>query len=141
MKQVKHHNVFIHYTNYKSSSVTLIIRYHLKNWFEGFFSSLVLSMNKTFYKSYIITPIELILNYFELNYSLLDTNCFTYTEANFIRVTSWLQTSLHNRTTIMKKCDNIHCERKTLWTWPIWQNCYQETTIEEAKRCQKTPEV
>ena len=25
-----------------------------------------------------------------------------------------------------KNCVNIQCEEKTLWSWPIWQNCCQE---------------
>ena len=49
-------------------------------------------MNKTFPKSYIITPLELTLHYAVLNYCLLDTTCFTYEEDNFIRVAS-----LHDR--------------------------------------------
>ena len=36
-----------------------------------------------------------------------------------------------------KKCMNIHSEEKTLWSWIIWQNCCQETTVEEANQCQK----
>ena len=38
-----------------------------------------------------------------------------------------------------KKFVNIHCEEKILWSWPIWQNCCQETPIEEAKQCQNPP--
>ena len=30
-------------------------------------------------------------------------------------------------------------EKKTLWSCPIWQNCCQETTVEEVKQCQKAP--
>ena len=92
MKQVKHHNVFIYYTKYKSS--------------------LVMVMNKTFSKSYIIRPLELELDYVVFNYCLLDTTCFTNAEDNFIRVTSLrgrtegrlLQTSLHNWTNVINKC-------------------------------------
>ena len=40
---------------------------------KAFSSSLVLSMNKTFFKSYIIPPLELMLDYIGLNYCLLDT--------------------------------------------------------------------
>ena len=50
-----------------------------------------------------------------------------------------LHISLHNWTNVKKKCVNLHCEEKTLWSWPIWQNCWQETTVEEAKQCQKVP--
>ena len=46
------------------------------------------SMNEMFLKTYIISPLELTLDYIELNYGLLDTTCFTYAEDNFIRVTS-----------------------------------------------------
>ena len=45
-------------------------------------------MNKMFPKSYIILPLELILDYIVLNYCLLDATCFTNAEDNFIRVTS-----------------------------------------------------
>ena len=47
-----------------------------------------MSMNKVYSKSYIISPLELTLDYIVLNYCLLDTTCFTYAEENFIRVTS-----------------------------------------------------
>ena len=50
-----------------------------------------------------------------------------------------LQVFLHNRTNDVKKYVNIHCEEKTPWNWPIWQNCCQESTVEEAKQCQKAP--
>ena len=50
-----------------------------------------------------------------------------------------LQISLHNWTNVMKKCVNIHCEEKTWLSWPIWQNCCQKTTVEEAKQYQKAP--
>ena len=77
-------------------------------------------MNKTFSESYIITLIELILDYIVLNNYLLDTTCFTYAEDNFIRITS-----LHNRRLTApnitaqlnlcyeKKNVNIHCEGET----------------------------
>ena len=39
-----------------------------------------------------------------------------------------LQTTLHNWPMSWKKCINIYCEEKTLWSWPIWHNCSQETT-------------
>ena len=45
-------------------------------------------------------------------------------------------TSLRDCTTepmLRKKCVNIHCEEKTRWSWLILQNCYQETTVEEAR--------
>ena len=35
-------------------------------------------MNKTFSKSYILSPLELILDYIVLNYCLLDTTSFIY---------------------------------------------------------------
>ena len=38
---------------------------------------------------------------------------------------------------LWKKCINIHCEKKILWSWPIWKNCSQETTVEEAKQSQR----
>ena len=108
MKRVKHHNVFVYYSKYKSSSVTLT-RYLLKNWFWRYFSSLVLGRDKIFFKIYIIPPLELTLNYIVLKYSLLDTTCFTYAEDNFISppacvIEEWLlQTSLHIWTHNVKK--------------------------------------
>ena len=39
-----------------------------------------------------------------------------------------LHTSLYNLINVMKKCFNIHSQ-KTLWSWPIWQSCCQETTV------------
>ena len=44
-------------------------------------------MNKTFPTSYILLSLELTLDFIVLDYSLLDTTCFTYAEDNFIRVT------------------------------------------------------
>ena len=44
-------------------------------------------MNKRFFKSYIIPPFKLTLDYILLNYCLLYTTCFTYAEDNFNRVT------------------------------------------------------
>ena len=38
----------------------------------------------------------------------------------------------------MKKCVSIQCKEMTK-KLPIWQNHCQETTIEEAKQCQKVP--
>ena len=45
-------------------------------------------MNKTFSKSYIILPLELILDYIVLNYCLLNTICFTYAYKTISSVTS-----------------------------------------------------
>ena len=45
-------------------------------------------MNKTFSKSYILSPLELTLDYIVLNSCMLDTTCFTYAEGNFIKVPS-----------------------------------------------------
>ena len=45
-------------------------------------------MNKTFTESYIISPLELTIDYIVLNYYLLDTTCFTYAEDNYIWGTS-----------------------------------------------------
>ena len=42
-------------------------------------------------------------------------------------------------TNVMKKSVNIYCQEKTLWSWFIWQNCCQETPIEEAKQYLKAP--
>ena len=100
MKQVKHHNVFIYFTKYKSSSVTLYNLASFEKLIWRHFSSLVLSIDKTFSKSYIIPPLELTLENIVLNYCLLDTTCFTYADDNFTWVTSLryrrlLQTSLH----------------------------------------------
>ena len=103
--------------------------------------SLVLNMNKRFSKSYIMPPLELTLDSIVINYNLLNTTCFTYAEDNFIRVTSLGDRRLTtpNITAQLnqscEKCFNIHCEEKTLWNWSICQNCYQETTVEEAKQC------
>ena len=60
----------------------------------------------------------------------------TGAEVDFIKVTS-----LHDRKSDYheKKCISIHYKRKTLWSWPIWQNCCQETTVEKTKQCQKAP--
>ena len=44
---------------------------------------------KMFSKSYIIPLLEFTFDYIVLNYCSLDTTCFTYTEDNFIRVTSF----------------------------------------------------
>ena len=52
------------------------------------FPFLVLCINKTFSKSFIISPLEFIFDYIVLIYCLLDTACFTYAENNFTRVTS-----------------------------------------------------
>ena len=54
-----------------------ITRYVLKKLIWRRFSSLLLSMNKTFPKSYIIPPLELTLDYIVLNFYLLDTTRFT----------------------------------------------------------------
>ena len=55
-------------------------------------------------------------------------------------IEGWLlQTSLHNWNNIVKKCGNVHLKAKTLWSWPICQNCCQEITIEKIKQCQKAP--
>ena len=80
MKQVKLHNVYIYYTKYKSSSVFLTFwKIDLKA-----FSLLVLNMNKSFSKIYIIPLSELTLDYIVLNFCLLDMTCFTYADDNFI---------------------------------------------------------
>ena len=42
-------------------------------------------MIKTFFKSYIIQPLELSLDYIVLNYCFLETSRFTFAEDNFIR--------------------------------------------------------
>ena len=103
------------------------------------------SMNKIFSKSCIIPPLELALDNIVLNYCLLDTTCFTCAEDNFIsHQLAWQKAdcSKHHRTTepmSWKKCVNIHCEEKTQWSWPIWQICCQETSVEEAIQCQKAP--
>ena len=110
------------------------------------FSSFVLSMNKTFSKSYIILLLELTLDYIVLNYWLPDTTCFTYAEDHFYQnhQLAWQKTDWykHHNTTekmLWKKCVNIRCEEKALWSWPIWQSCYRETTVEEAKQCHRAP--
>ena len=71
--------------------------------------------------------------------------CFTYVEDNFIRhQLAWQKNDCSKyhcsiEPILWKECVKIHFEEKTLWSWPIWQNCCQETTIEKAKQCQKTP--
>ena len=49
----------------------------MKKWFKGIFYSLVLSMKKTFSKSYLIPPLEFTLDYIVLNCCSQDTTCFT----------------------------------------------------------------
>ena len=87
--------IFIYLTKYKSSSVTL------KNWFEDFFFSLIVNMNKTFSKSYIIPPLERTSDNIMLNYCSLDTTCFTYAEDNFI--------TSHQLAWQKANCSQNHC--------------------------------
>ena len=84
------------------------------------FSSFVLSLNKTFSKSYIIPPLELTLDHIVLNYYLVDTTEFIYAEDNFIIITClrFKRFTVPNITAQMnkwrEKSINIHCEEKTL---------------------------
>ena len=36
-----------------------------------------------------------------------------------------------------KKCVNNHSVVKTLWSWPIWQNCCQETIVKKRQWAHK----
>ena len=99
-----------------------------------------------FSKSYVISQLEFTLNNIVLNYCLLDATCFNYADDNFIKVTSLydIRLTAPNSTAQPNQCHekksvNIHCEEKILWSWLIWQNCCQETTVKEAKQCQKNP--
>ena len=132
MKQVKNNNVFIYYSKFKFSSVTL-------NWisFEKLIwsrFSLVLNMNKTFSKGYIVPRLELTLDNIMSNY-LLVTTCFTYAGDNSIsHLLTWQKTDCpkHHFPTeaiLWKKCVNIHCQENTHWSRPIWQNYCQKTQL------------
>ena len=112
-------------SSYWSPTLLLIykqISFERLNWRR--FSSFLLSMNKTFSKSYFMPPAELTLDYILWNYCLLDTTCFTYAEVNFIRVSilgyrrlTWLlQTSLHNS---QEKNMSTSLWEKILWRWLI----------------------
>ena len=73
-------------------------------------------MNKTFPKSYIMLPLELTLDYIVLNYCLLDTNCFTNAENNFIRITS-----LHDRRlTALNITAQLNQCREKMSHHPLW---------------------
>ena len=65
-------------------------QYGIELWTPGLLADalLIRPMNKTFSKSYIIPPLELILDYIVLNYCVLAFNCFTTAENHFIRVIS-----------------------------------------------------
>ena len=80
------------------------------------FSSLVLSMKKTFSKSFLIPPLELTLDNIVLNYCLLDSVCFTYAEDSFLRITSWRDRKL--------ACSKHHCTTEPMslkvCQQPLW---------------------
>ena len=51
------------------------------------------------------------------------------------------QRSIYNNCTTKplswKTCVNIHCKEKSLWSWSIWQNYCQESTVEDAKNTER----
>ena len=68
----------------------------------------------------------------------------TKAEDNFIRVTSFHDRRLTALNITVQQ--NQYREKMypyplwyPLWSWPIWQNCCQETTVKEAKQWQNAP--
>ena len=113
MKQVKLSIFLLHLAQvFLINFYLCIIRYLLKNCLKAFFSSFVLSMNKTFSKSYFIPPLEHSLDNIVLNYSLLDTSCFICAYDNFIRVTSLCDRKLNasNITAQLNQCREKLCQ-------------------------------